>query len=234
LDKLTRKELKTDRFAVEVQHSVEYMADHRRQMIRWGGIGLAVLVIALAVYLYRQHAHGVRQDALFSALQVQNANVGPAQNEYTLAFPTQAEKDSAVQKAFTDVAAKYSGSNEGYISEYYLAINAIDHGNTQEAEKRFKEVADAGNKDIASLAKLALSQIYASQGKIADGESLIRPLIDHPTATVSKDQAIFALAHLLEKSKPQEARKLLEPLRSSDRAPVSRAAVTALADMSQK
>lgn len=234
MDRLSRKELKTDRFAVEVQHSVEYMADHRRQVVRWGGIALAVLAAGLIVYFYRQHAHSVRQDALFSALQVQNANVGPAPNEFTLAFPTQAEKDTAAQKAFTDVATKYSGSDEGNIAQYYLAINAIDQGKTAEAEKRFKEVADSGNKDVAALAKLALAQIYGSEGKIAEGESLLRPLIDHPTATVSKDQATFALAHLLAKSKPQDARKLLDPLRSSDRAPVSRAAVTALAEMSQK
>lgn len=234
MDRLTRKELKTDRFAVEVQHSVEYMSDHRRQVIRWGGAALAVLVVAFAIYFYRQHTHNVRQDALFSALQVQNANVGPAPNEYTLTFSTLAEKDTATQKAFTDLATKYAGSDEGNIAEYYLAINAIDHGKAPEAEKRFKAVADSGNKDIGSLAKLALVQIYASEGKTAEGESLIRPLIDHPTATVSKEQATFALAHLLAKSKPQEARKLLEPLRSSDRGPVSRAAVTALADMQQK
>lgn len=234
MDRLSRKELKTDRFAVEVQHSVEYMADHRRQVVRWGGIALAVLAAGLIVYFYRQYTHSVRQDALFSALQVQNANVGPAPNEFTLTFPTQAEKDTAAQKAFTDVAAKYSGSDEGNIAQYYLAINAIDQGKAAEAEKRFKEVADSGNKDVAALAKLALAQIYGSEGKIAEGESLLRPLIDHPTATVSKDQATFALAHLLAKSKPQDARKLLDPLRSSDRAPVSRAAVTALAEMSQK
>jgi hypothetical protein len=234
LDRLTRKELKTDRFAVEVQHSVEYITDHRRQMIRWGGVALAVLIVGFGIYFYRQNAHNARQEALFSALQIQNANVGPAPNEFTLSFPTQAEKDSAVQKVFTDVAAKYSGSDEGNIAEYYLAIAAMDQGKAEEGEKRFKLVADSGNKDIAALAKLALAQIYASQNKVAEGERLIRPLLDHPTATVSKDQATFTLAHLLAKTKPQEARKMLEPLRSSDRGPVSRAAVTALADMPQK
>ena len=234
MDRLTRKELKTDRFAVEVQHSVEYITDHRRQMIRWGGVALGVLIVGFGIYFYRQYAHSARQEALFSALQIQNANVGPAPNEFTLSFPTQAEKDSAVQKAFTDVAAKYSGSDEGNIAEYYLAVTAIDQGKTEEAEKRFKLVADSGNKDVAALAKLALAQIYASENKVAEGESLIRPLLDHPTATVSKDQATFTLAHLLAKTKPQEARKMLEPLRSSDRGPVSRAAVTALADMPQK
>lgn len=234
MDRLTRKELKTDRFAVEVQHSVEYVADHRQQVIRWGSVGGVVLVAALAMYFYSQHMHGVRQEALFSAMQIQNANIGPAANEYTVTFPSAPERDKAAVKAFTDVAAKYSGSEEGVMAQYYLAMKAADQGNIAEAEKRFKEVADSGQSNISSLAKLALAQIYGSEGKTAEGESLLRWLLDHPTALVSKEQATFALAHLLEATKPQEARKLLEPLRSSSKAPISRAAVTALSNMPQK
>lgn len=234
MDRLTRKELKSDRFAIEVQHSVEYVADHRRQLIRWGSVAAALLVIALGVYFYRQYTHRIRQEALFSALQIQNATIGQAPNEFTVAFATQADREKASVKAFTELWAKYPGTVEGNIAEYYLAVNAADQGKMPEAEKRFKNVVDSGNSNLSSLAKLALAQIYASEGKIAQGESLLRPLIDHPTAVVSKEQAIFALAHLLENTKPQEARKLLEPLRSSTRAPISRAAITALSNIPQK
>ena len=44
MDKLTRKELKSDKFALEVQHSVEYVSQHRQQMIRWGAIPAAAVV----------------------------------------------------------------------------------------------------------------------------------------------------------------------------------------------
>jgi predicted negative regulator of RcsB-dependent stress response len=219
---------------VEVQHSVEYMAHHRRQLVRWGSVGGVVLVIVLAGYFYRQYMHGVRQQALYSAMQIQNANIGPAANEYSVAFPNPAEREKAAVKAFTEIAAKYSGSDEGIVAQYYLATNAADKGNMAEAGKRFKDVADSGEKNISSLAKLSLAQVSASEGKMAEGEALLRNLMDHPTALVSKEQATFALAHMLEKTKPQEARKLLEPLRSSSRAPISRAAVAALAGMSQK
>jgi len=103
-----------------------------------------------------------------------------------------------------------------------------------EAEKRFKDVADSADSNLASLAKLALAQVYASEGKVAQGETIVRSVIDRPTALVSKEQATFALAHLLENTKPQEARKLLEPFRSSTRSPISRAAITALSNIQQK
>lgn len=231
MDRLTRKELKSDRFALEVQHSVEYVSDHRRQVIRWTSIGVAVVVIILAVYFYRQHMHSVRQEALFSALQIQNASIGQPQSEYSEAFPTQADREKAAIKAFTEIATRYSGTEEGNIAEYYLGVNAADQGKMPEAEKRFKAAADGGGKNLASLANLALAQIYGSEGKRGEAEKILRSLMDHPTAVVSKEQATFALAHLLENTKPQEARKLLEPLRSSPRAPLSRAAITALSNM---
>ena len=103
----------------------------------------------------------------------------------------------------------------------------------QEAERRFKLVVDNGDAPYASLAKLALAQIYQSQGKGAEGEKLIRSLIDHPSVLVSKEEATIALARLIAPTKPQEARKLLEPLRSNERSAVSRAALPALSDISQ-
>ena len=51
-------------------------------------------------------------------------------------------------------------------------------------------------------------------------------MIDHPTVMVSKDAAILALADLIKTSDPQRARKLVDPLRTSTRAAVSKAAIT--------
>ena len=79
----------------------------------------------------------------------------------------------------------------------------------------------------AELGRQALAQVYASQGKPADAEKLLRELIASPTPTVTKEQATIVLGQLLASSKPDEARKLLEPLRTSTRSAVSRAAITA-------
>lgn len=231
MDRLTRKELKSDRFALEVQHSVEYVSEHRKQLERWGTIAGAALVIILAVYGYMRYQHGVREEALQNALQIQNAQVGPQTNEFTRTFATEAEKNAAAQKVWTDLAAKYPGTEVGVIAEYYLGAAAADKGNIAEAERRLKVVADSGKADYASLAKLSLAQVYASEGKADEAEKLARSVMDHPTALVSKDQATLVLAQLIAKTKPQEARKLLEPLRASDRRPISQAALTALSEM---
>ena len=233
MDRFTRKELKSDRFALEVQHSIQVVSDHRQQLTRWGTVVGVVAILVIAVVLYRNHEHTVRQEALHAAQQLQNANIGPQVNEFNVSFPTQAERDKAVTKAFTDLAAKYAGTDEGLIAEFFLGTNAADQGKLAEADKRLKEVADSST-PYSALAKVSLAQVYAAEGKLADGEKLLQSLIDHPTPLVSKEAATIVLAELIQSKDPQRARKLLEPLRSNPRSSVSRAAISALSDMSQK
>jgi len=103
-------------------------------------------------------------------------------------------------------------------------------GKMDEAEKRYRDVADSAPAAYAALAKMSLSQVYAAEGKAADGEKVLRDLMAHPTLTVSKEAAALALGRLLAKTNPTEARKLLEPLRN-ERASISQAAVTALGEL---
>jgi hypothetical protein len=83
------------------------------------------------------------------------------------------------------------------------------------------------------MAKLSLAQLYASEGNLPEARKLLQSLIDNPTGLVSKEQAIITLAHVLAPSDPQAARKLLEPLRGSERPAVSRQALTALSELSR-
>lgn len=234
MDRVTRKELKSDRFALEVEHSVEFVSGHRKQFIQWGSAAIAIVLLVIGILWYRNYQHQAREEALSAALQTMNAQVGPSQNEYQLTFPTQADKEKAVTKAFAEIAAKYPGSEEGYIAEYYLAAQAADKGDLAQAQKRFQLVADNAQKDYASLAKLSLAQIYQSEGKQTEAEKLVRSVMDHPTVFVSKEQATITLAKMIAPTNPQEARKLLEPLRGSPRSSVSRAALNALGDIPQK
>jgi predicted negative regulator of RcsB-dependent stress response len=232
VDKLTRKELKSDKFALEVQHSVEYVSLHRRQVVRWGVPAVLVALIVIGVFWYRNYQHTVRQEALHAAMQVQNATIGQAQSEYVITFPTAEARKQAVVKTWNDMVAKYSGTDEGNIAEFFLGTNAADDGNLPEAAKHFKIAADSGSGPYASSAKLALAQVYAGQGKVNEGVQLLQSLIDHPSVMVSKDAATLALAEILKDSDPQRAKKLVEPLRSSTRSGVSKAAINLDASMS--
>jgi predicted negative regulator of RcsB-dependent stress response len=232
LDRLTRKDLKTDKFALEVGHGIEYVSEHRGQVVRWGGIAAAVLAVVLIVYAIFSYRAGVRDEALRNALQIQDATVGPPSPTGQPTFATAEQKEAALKKALTEVADKHSGSQQAGVARYYLGTMAADKGDLATAEKSLREVVDHANSNYASLAKLSLASVLADS-KTAEGEKLLRSLIDHPTTFVSKEQATIALARYMAASKPQEARKLLEPLRT-ERSTVSRAALTALSEIPLK
>ena len=236
MDKLTRKELKSDKFALEVQHSVEFVSQHRQQMIRLAAPAVAVVLIVIGVLWYRSYQHNARQEMLHSAMQVQNSTVGSSQsqNQNIVSFPTQEARKTAVVKAWRDLLAKYPGTEEGAIAEFFLGTTAADDGNLPEAVKHFQAAIDSGSASYASEAKLALAQVYAAQGKLNDGVKLIQSVVDHPTVMVSKDAAILALADLIKTSDPKRAKQLVDPLRTSTRSAVSKAAITMEGSLSQQ
>lgn len=232
MDRITRKELKTDKFALEVGQTVTFFEEHRQDIIRYGGIALAVVVLVGGYLLYSGRQHAKRQEALFRAIQIQESPVGPPTPGANRNFPTQEVKDQVALKAFGDLAAQYPGTQEGEIAQYYVGAIEADQGKLAEAEKSFKEVADKADANYASLAKLSLSQIYFADGRDQQGEAVLRGLMDHPTAFVSKEQAQLTLAKFIAPKKPAEAKKLLEPLRSMPGA-IGTAALQAYSELPQ-
>jgi predicted negative regulator of RcsB-dependent stress response len=233
VDRITRKELKKDKFALEVGHTVEFLEAHRKQLIRYGVLAVAVILLAVGLFYYNQRQHVARQAALRAALNAMQAPVGPSPAPGVLTFASAEEKTRAVSKAFTDLSTKYPGSDEGVISQYYLGAMALDQGKPEEAAKLLNQASGAGNENYASLAKLSLAGLYASEGKTTEAEKLLRQLMDKPTIMVSKNQATIGLARVIAPAKPDEARKLLEPLRSAP-GTVGRVATSAYGDLSVK
>jgi predicted negative regulator of RcsB-dependent stress response len=231
---LTRKELKTDQVAEKVFDVFEWASEHRKEVAQWVGLALVVVLALIGFSYYRSNQATVRQEALAQALRIDDATVGTEQiQQQNLHFNTPEEKEKARSQAFAELAAKYSGSQEGAIAEIYVASWAADKGNLTEAEKRFKDVVDSGPEAYAAQARLSLAQVYAGQGKIADAKKTLQALIDKPTGTVSKEEATLLLAQLLEKSDPAEAQKLAGPLRASNRTAVSRAANMVFGEIQQ-
>ena len=230
---LTRKELKHDDVALRVEETFDFFNTHRKEIVRWGGIAIAIVLIVAAIFYYRSSQHQVREELLSEALTLENVQVGaPAQNGGPF-FTTEAQKRDAVTKAFNRLVNDYSGSEEAYIARYYLAATALDAGKTDDARRGFREVADHADKNYASLGKLALAQLDFASGNSAEAQSLLRDLIDHPTDLVSKTQATITLARGISKTNPAEARRLIQPLVSSggDDAPL---AAQVLSEIPQK
>lgn len=231
--RITRKDLKTDKFALEVEHTVDYVEEHRKQILRYGLIAVAVVLVIVAVSYYRRQQHQTRERVLSQALQVLETPVGRT-DAAGRTFANKEALNKEAERQFTELATKHSGSDEAAIAQYTLASIAADEGRLAEAEKRFKDVADSAGKNYASLAKVSLAQVYFASGRAADGERLLRGVMDSPTVLVSKEEATLALARGIMRSKPEEARKLVEPLRASSRMAISQAAIQLYGEITQK
>lgn len=230
MDRLTRKGLKQDKFALEVGHTVEFLGEHRKQFILYGSIGLVVLVMAVGWFYYNKRQHANRQRELSAATALMNAPIGPTAVPGYVTFTTADLRTRAAVRALSNLATNSAGSEEGTIARYYLGTVAVGQGRLDEAVKHLSDAAGSGNQAYASLAKLALADVYRVQDKTAEAEKLLRNLMDNPTILVSKEQATITLARLLAPAKPDEARKLLDPLRSAPGA-VGRAATAAYTEL---
>jgi predicted negative regulator of RcsB-dependent stress response len=188
-------------------------------------IGLVVILLGAGYYFYNRHQVAAREDALAQAFRIDDAIIGPADTVTNKAFPTQAAKDDARLKAWSDLAIKYHGTTEGAIAGIYLASDQADKGNYAQAEKGYKDVVDSAPKIYAAQAELSLAQVYTAEGKTEDVEKLLHYRIDHPSELVSSEEAKLELAELLSTVKPAEALKLAEPLRQSTHPAVSKEAI---------
>lgn len=232
MDSKTRKDLKTDKFAQEVSHTFDFLSTHTTDVKKYGAVAVAILLLAAGVYYYMHYQAGVREAALEKAYKIDNAVVGPNAQPPEINFPTAEAKDEARLKAFSELSTKYHGTLEGAVGAIVIASNNVNKGKLDEAEKIYKDLMDSAPAGYASVARLALADIWASQGKMAEAEKLLRDLMSNPTPLVSKEQAQVALGSLLTKSNPTEARKLLEPLRIG-RTAISKAAINALGNLPQ-
>lgn len=222
---MTRHELKEqlehDRFTDAVSGAVVYARSHRENLIRWIIIGGIVLIIAGGAFWFMAYRNSVRQQDLEAAFATLEAPVG-APSQLGKSFSTQDAKNKASIKALQDVIAKDGGTRQGLIAQYYLGTLKAATGDVKGAQDDLENVANSSS-ECAPLAKIALAQIYTGENRTADAQKLLRDLIDHPADLVSKAQAQILLARLDETNNPQEARKLLQDLRTNTDPAVSRA-----------
>jgi predicted negative regulator of RcsB-dependent stress response len=232
---LTRHELKEqlqhDAFTDNVSGVLSYASSHREKLTRWVIAAGAVLILAGLVLWYSSYRREQRRDDLQAAFAVYETPVA-ASAAVGKTFPTQDEKNKASLKAFSQVAAKYSGDDEGRIARYYIGTLKAQTGDTKGAEADLRAVASSGG-TCAGLAKIALSQLLSGENRQSEAQALLREVVNKPTDLVSKSQAQLLLAQSLESTNPAEAKKLLQSVRGSNQSPAVTRAVDQLASQTK-
>jgi predicted negative regulator of RcsB-dependent stress response len=215
VDKSLQNVIKHDQFIETVEGASEYVTSHKKQVFLYVGIAVVVAAAGYFGWRYFEGQKLERQMALGTAVGL----TAETENRTT-------ETIKKLNAAYQAVVDKYPGSDEANMAKYLMATIEMEQGDAAKAEKALRECLSA-DKETASLAKYTLAEFLSSSGKADEGEKLLRELVASPTHMVPKEQATLQLARQIAKTKPEEARKMLEPLRS-ERSPISSPALEIL------
>ena len=216
----TRHQLKSDRFTRATIGAAEATAhwtvEHKSKIVT----SVVVAVLALVAvggtwyYLAQQDAKAnVELGHAVRTLQTQIRPAGAPETPNVPSFASMEDRAAAAKKQLQAIVDQYPHTHTADIARYLLGTTAIEVGDNTTAEKQLKDVASNGNRDVASLAKLALASLYGNLNRTKDALDLYKQLIDKPSDTVGKVTAQLQLAQLYESSQqPAEAKKIYEQI----------------------
>jgi TolA-binding protein len=140
----------------------------------------------------------------------------PEQPDLTT-YTSAKERAEVARKQFQAIVDKYPHTRTADMAHYFLGVTSATAGDNTTAENDFKAVVSAGNKELASVAKLALADLYGNTNRTKDAVSLYQELINKPTASVSKVTAQLQLAETYQASnQPLDAKRLYEQIKKDN------------------
>ena len=215
--RLTRHELKNDKFQSAYEEYVYFLEQHYREAAVAVGMALVIagLVFGLRHLMEREEAAANAQ--LGEAMETFHAYVGaPAPGSPGLTFSTAKEKYTKALAEFSDMsepkgwATILPTQRAVRIARYHVGLCQAELGDEAGAIKTLTAAADDRDTEIASLARFALAEQLVKTGKSAEAVKLYQNLEDHPTTAVPKATAELAHADALRTTQPAEARRIYE------------------------
>ena len=182
-----------------------------KKNILYGLAGVAVLALIIGIfYLVNSRSKAAAQAALGKAIETSEAQVttAPAPAGSTAkTFKTAKERSEAAIGEFQAVAEQYGGSI-GEKAKYFAAVNRLYVDRPAAVQEL--EALSKSSDEVGKLAKFALAQTRADDGKPDDAVALYQELLATSDPIVSKDTITLAIAKIYEKQgKKPEAVDLL-------------------------
>jgi TolA-binding protein len=220
----TRHQLKQDAFSRVTIGAAEKTADwtveHRTTLIT--SVVVAVILIGgVAGGWYYLNVQDEKASLdLNQAVRTLGTQLRPAGAPEQPDFPTftsAKERAEAAQKKFQAIVDHYPHTRTADMAHYFLGVTAVELSDSAAAERNFKQVASAGNREVASLAKDALASLYGQINRTKEAIALYQELINKPTTSVSKVTAQLQLAELYQAAnQPLDAKRIYEQIKKEN------------------
>jgi predicted negative regulator of RcsB-dependent stress response len=179
------------------EQTVHWTVEHQGKLIIAGIIVALVVAAVLGAWYYSERQDERASVEFGKALQTFDMPVRPAgmpPQADSPSFASVKERATEAHKQFQDLATKYPHTHVADFSRYFLGVTSSQMGDNAAAERELKTVADYHNRDLSSLAKLALAGVYRDTNRTSDAVNLYKQLMEKPSQTVSKAAAEFQLA----------------------------------------
>jgi hypothetical protein len=197
---------------------VDWFADHRSKVIQASVAAIVLIAVAIAALIIYNKRASAASLAFGEAMDTYNtplAQAGQPAPPGEKTFPSAAARAKSANQQFVQLANQYGFFEAGKTAEYFAGLTSIDMNQPGPAETSLKKVADGHDAALASLAKMALANLYQQLNRNSEAVVLYNQLIAKPTNTVPADAARLQLASLYEKTNPAEANKIYAQLKSS-------------------
>ena len=219
MDTQTRHALKKDSFAQATASSFSWLSGHRSGVVRWAIIAAAVVILGGGSWIFWNVRSAAANTALGAALDTYVAPLAqPGAPAETGVYSSAAERSKAANQQFVAVAQQYGWLSEGAKAHYFAGITYQELGQTASAETELKKAAGAWDRNLSSLAKLALAGLYHQSSRDAQAIELYTALAAKPSDTVPTGVAQLDLAELyVAEGKQDEARTLWAKVKDADK-----------------
>lgn len=220
----TRHQLKQDAFSRvtidAAERTAHWSVEHRSTLTIAAVVVAVVLTVVVGGWYYLGAQDEKASLDLSKAVRTMDTQLRPAGSPEQPDFPTftsAKERAQAAQKQFQAIVDQYPHTRTADMAHYFLGVTAANLSDNAAAERNFKDVISAGNREVAALAKAALASLYGQSNRVKEAVALYQELIAKPTASVSKVTAQLSLAELYHSSnQPLEAKRIYEQIKKEN------------------
>ncbi|MDM7920722.1 MAG: hypothetical protein QUS14_00360 [Pyrinomonadaceae bacterium] len=209
-----------EKLGAKVEEAGKVLEGQGRNILYGLGALLVLGVIVWIIYSWMGKSSAEAQTALGRAIETSQAQVtetSPPAGSTEKTFKTQKERAEAAIAEFQAVADKFGGS-VGEKAKYFIAVNKI-YVDRAAAVAELETISKSGG-EVGSMAKFALAQAKAGDGKFDEAAALYKELAASGDAVIAKDTINLALADAYEKAgkKDDAVNVLFELVKSASEA----------------
>ncbi len=216
-----KESLKQDHFITTKPSGLEWASENRKSVIVTVSALLAAIVVLVLISVLWHSRANAAASAFGAAMQTYEsplATPGQPNDPGVKTYASAADRAKDANAQFLAVADKYGMFTDGKNARYFAGLTYMDEGQTANAESTFKQVASSWNRELASLARFALADLYAQTNRPQQAIDLYTELSAHPTDAVPAGTAQLSLAELYTaRGKLDQAHKIYAQLKDKDK-----------------